>query len=53
MYCKNPHEPLTCHCHKKANAILGCIRKTIASRLRAVILPSTQHPDCCVQFWAP
>lgn len=40
----------------KANSVLGCIRKTITSRLRVMTLPLSTgktYLECWVQVWIP
>jgi len=51
------HELVMCSCSRKANSILGSIKRRVASRLREVIAPLCSlvrsHLLCCVQLWGP
>lgn len=45
-------------CSECRNLIMGCLRKSVASRPSEVILPLyfallTLHPERCVQLWSP
>ena len=43
---------------QEASVILGCIKRSMASRSREVMLPlycalMRPHPELCIQFWGP
>jgi len=52
---------MTCQCvlaAQKTDCVLGCIKRSVVSRSREVILPLCSalvrpHLDYCVQLWSP
>jgi len=45
-------------CAQKANCVLGCIKRSTASRVREVLLTPCSvlvrpHLEYCVQMWSP